>query len=1046
MKKSFLATVVLSVIAATVMVSCMKEGQYEMDGRQVKVVLTGFDDFGQDGTKGRLLSSGQYVWGQSESRINTWAVGLYSSGYLCSWDYGSYGSPSPSVPLPEEGDLKVFAVVNMPGFEFPGTFDECLDYVFEFDPEQLERHGVPACGWTAIPEDSETVSIILERMVAKIVFTLDKGAYQSFAATEISLHDVALDSDSGSVAGYMSSGFDTATSAELESVNAGNGGEIVFICPENLKGTVPGITSPYRKVPPAAPAHSTFIEVRGVVSDSDFGSGELVYRFYVGADNTSDFNVGRNRVYHVSLVLNESMMEGYRDGGYWKVDTEGFEYDDVRFVWLKGSSQSNTCTISEGETGRLMIHLPGYMDKENTIIGLMVGDECCGYGDWNQESYLDCRESLNDGIDYQSSDFGLDFIAPVEFREKACRNIPTLSAGDDAPSSDWDYFSRDFPGATAVQGPCGLQEVIFSLSRIGNGPGMPVPDGFSGWYMMDIGNSVDCESAPVAVFVYYGQNEETYAFPVFHEASSLPHFDMGMRDPDQLYIGENVPVSVMDNTVNPVWTVVSGAECISLSSGTGNSNSLVCKKEGSARIRCDAKPGYPLTMDIKVRKPALFSWYRWWHDSYAYRSALAHGENAENGLVEEGAYDLTFDGRPNNNVGWWYVDESGERIEYTDAEVFETYVGAVTSFVPTLPGTVDFETKSCGYREGLFLASYGTSAGQYALVQGNDRRNDREKLGEMTFRDLLGNEEVWPVYTLFRSFGSPRIGNYRYMQGALPSSSEALAAATAADLVEGDMAGCCIWNLDSHFEVSGGKLRVKASVLDSDPEFKGTFGANFGVYNSHSGKIYGKTGSIEVYLNLGLVLKAKRTMVHVSVDAGHKPSVGLAPCWYNPNGDGTPPDVPSGEGLLGWSSRDLDGGSTASWFNKRTWTKYSVQTHADPESPAGVILYPYVENIKYVPDSFARRPWTFAIPTHVLIDSPMNLGVVRDRYPFVNFYNGEAVLGNIVFVERDTPVCYLRKGGDSNGLYPDSILIEDGHYVLHNMTRRLEYDPVFESR
>lgn len=1029
--------------AAVVPLSCMEDADDVPCGGMVRVVLSGMDSYP---TKGSLLASGPGVWGPSENRINTWAVGLYSSGILCYCDYGGAGSPPPLIPLSEDGDMKVFAVVNAGSFEFPHYFDECPGHVFEFDPEELKDGGAPASGWAVVEPGSEYVSISMERMVAKIVFTLEKEHYPSLTVTDISLHDVPLDSDSGSVAGYMSGGFDTATASELACINAGNRGEMAFICPENLKGTVPGIRSPYYKTPPSAPAHSTYLEVRGTVPGNDYGSGEMVYRFYLGADDTNDFNIVRNRVYHVTLVLNESMMEVYRGGGYWKVDTGGFEYEDVRFLWLKDGVPSNTSTIREGETACLMIHLPGYMDKDNTLVGLMVGDEACGYDGWKQESYQECRGLLDDGLDYQSDDFGLDFMAPVQSRELACRNIATLAAGGTSPASSWNYHDRHFPGATVVRGAEGCQEMLFCISRLGRGPGMPAPENYAGWYMMEIGNSVDYEGTPVAVYVYYGSNEETYAFPVFHEATVSPHLDMGTRDPDDLYIGEKVSVSVEDCTVNPAWAVVSGGDCISLSSSAGPSTSIICKRAGLARIRCDAKPGSPVFMDVRVKTPELFSWYGWWHDSHLYRSALSHGEDAENVLAENGAYDLGFDGNPNMSIGWWYMDGSGRRIEYSDAASFNSYVGASLTFDTDIPASLEFDSEAVGYSEGLCLVDYGSPSGQYVLVQGNDRSVTRERLGTAYFHDAIGNAEQWPVCTLFHLPATVRLGNFTFMEGASPSSEEAKAAAESVDLENGPMARCRVWNLDSHFELADGRLGIKPSVLSSNPCFKGSYSADFGVLNLRSGRIFGKTGRIDVYLNLGVVLKAKKTMIYVGLDAGHKPSVGLAPCWYNPLGTTNPPDVPSDKGLFAWSSVDLEGSETAGWFHKRNWTKYSVQTHADTGSPEGLILYPYVENTMVVPDTFTRRPWSFAMPTHVLIDMNSGISEVSERYPDISFLNGNAVLGNIAFVERTPPIGYLRKGGDSNGLYPESVVIEDGRYILHDMTDGLEYNPVFQSR
>lgn len=1037
MKRRYLIQVLVLALLAP---SCIS-----MDGirpaRQVCIGLSGIGGFNEDGTKGAVLSSGHDAWGDLENRVNSWAVGLYSSdGLVCS-ERGGSGTPLAVLEAPPGTGLQVFAVANVPDFDFPPTFEECRSHVFEFTGESITENGVPACGEAVLDPGNGSVMVPMERMVAKIVLTIDRTRYRSFRVTAVSLHDTALDSAGGAVAGYCLRDFDYATDDELVMLDAGLSGSLEFICPENLKGVRPEILVPSMKVSSEAPPHASYLEVRGTVDGGVYGSGEMVYRFYLGSNNTSDFNVRRNHVYRVTLSLDESMMGDYADGGYWKVDSGGFEYDKVEFLWLKDGAPSVSGTLSEGEVARLMIHLPRYMDSRNTLIGLLVGDECCGYEGWNQESFQACLDELA-AVDFNAPDLGLPSMSPVEYSVTSCSDVPVMAAGATLPGSSWDFYRQSFPGAVFVSGAEGMQDMIYCLSRVGEDGNALLPDGYEGWYVMEIADVTDSGGTPAAAFVYSGTGTGTAAYPVFHEPVGEPHVDFGLRSAGDLYVGERVPVSVQGGTSYPVWSVDSGSGCVEVASEDGISASIICRREGQARIICEAKPGHPVSFDVTVKKPRMRSWYGWWHDSYEYNTALSHGEDAESVLVESGAYDLMFDGTPNMRTGFWYETDSGERIHYSDPEVFAEYVGAELDFNGTVPGSVGFASSIPGDVSGMYLSSYGNGSGGYEYVQGNDCSRNREKLGEVSFHDLLGNSETWPVHTLYAPLKDLKLGNFSFMDGARPSSEALKRDAESVELHAG-ASDYVVNGLDWHFSQSGGRISVSSAVLASNPAFKGRFGMDIGVFNPHSATVYGKAQYIDVYLALGIVLRVRDTMMSSNADSGHVLSAGLSPCWYNSSNHGLP-DVPDGKGVFAWSSISLNGGRTADYFHRKAWSKYSVQTHASPSNIlVDEILYPYVENTMVVPDTYQRSPWTFSMPTNVEIGMNFDFNRICEAYPWVSLKDGLSAYGNIVFVDRSVPIGYARVG---NGLYPRSAVLEDGHYVIHMMTASLEYDPVFECR
>lgn len=67
---------------------------------------------------------------------------------------------------------------------------------------------------------------------------------------------------------------------------------------ENCQGEVPSITEQGQKEPSQAPALATYIQIEATA-----GGVEIIYRIYLGENNTSDFNIVRNRVYNLDVRI-----------------------------------------------------------------------------------------------------------------------------------------------------------------------------------------------------------------------------------------------------------------------------------------------------------------------------------------------------------------------------------------------------------------------------------------------------------------------------------------------------------------------------------------------------------------------------------------------------------------------------------------------------------------------------------------------------------------------------------------------------------------------
>jgi len=115
--------------------------------------------------------------------------------------------------------------------------------------------------------------------------------------------------------------------------NTGSG-TYVFYVPENRQGTVSGIGTPKDKtmsntsIPSAIRSYGTYVEFTGTLSGAVGGfSGDVTYKFFLGENNTTDFNVTRNKDYQITLSFTSDGLFS----PYWKVNAN---LSDVRLFHL----------------------------------------------------------------------------------------------------------------------------------------------------------------------------------------------------------------------------------------------------------------------------------------------------------------------------------------------------------------------------------------------------------------------------------------------------------------------------------------------------------------------------------------------------------------------------------------------------------------------------------------------------------------------------------------------------------------------------------------
>ena len=181
------------------------------------------------------------------------------------------------------------------------TIDD-LDYYL---PMAWKSNSVSVTG------SQKTINIKLERLAARIGFNLDSSLINGLKITSVRLCQSAsvvrpfeaggskITSEEESLDG------DYATEQDLNDLNSGK--TIHFYTLENKQDNLlPQNKDPWQKVPDQLGSKAglcTYIEAVGTFEEGFLFKGSVIYRFYLGKDNTSDFSVIRNSDMLVTLTL-----------------------------------------------------------------------------------------------------------------------------------------------------------------------------------------------------------------------------------------------------------------------------------------------------------------------------------------------------------------------------------------------------------------------------------------------------------------------------------------------------------------------------------------------------------------------------------------------------------------------------------------------------------------------------------------------------------------------------------------------------------------------
>ena len=210
-----------------------------------------------------------------------------------------YIAPVQSVVLElPKGDYTLYAIANLAR----DTGDRAEDFVrtlrVERDPLALADAPFPMSAQQAVTVRGDTqIAVSLVRAVAKVNFSYTVAAdfAKSFRVKSVQLRSVPL-----TAALLGSSRADAAGEvADMEKVSAtGTEYNATYYLLENRQGQVAGIGSQQQKDEAHAPEYATYIAIEGKAANV-----KVVYRIYLGENNTTDFNVVRNRVYNINARI-----------------------------------------------------------------------------------------------------------------------------------------------------------------------------------------------------------------------------------------------------------------------------------------------------------------------------------------------------------------------------------------------------------------------------------------------------------------------------------------------------------------------------------------------------------------------------------------------------------------------------------------------------------------------------------------------------------------------------------------------------------------------
>lgn len=225
------------------------------------------------------------------------------------------------------GAYNIYVTANMGTFAAPADESEMDMASHRISSFAELGNALPMC-WKGKAEikagETTVVHASLSRLVSRISFGVETGILEG-----LEIDSVILCQGAGILRPFMEGGSriisseetlngDHATEEDIARLMKGE--SICFYAVENCQGILlPDNTDPWTKVPDNIGEKAdlcTFVEMRGRWNDDADYEGYVTYRFYLGEDATSSFDLKRNSLHNLTLYLEEESLDRIS----WKID------------------------------------------------------------------------------------------------------------------------------------------------------------------------------------------------------------------------------------------------------------------------------------------------------------------------------------------------------------------------------------------------------------------------------------------------------------------------------------------------------------------------------------------------------------------------------------------------------------------------------------------------------------------------------------------------------------------------------------------------------
>lgn len=267
-----------------------------------------------------------------------WLRGPVLESELCNivYRYPSALAIGPDIPMVMDSSFKYIETKEV---EIrPGVFRKIISVENGFKPFKSVRTKASGIG---------KVSLELSKAVAKYRFRLDNRISEHMRASSIKLRQAPL------VFTPFLRGYKALSPSDVGDGDYGTagdvllceGGQVSFYCLENMQGYIepsaPGgglvlETGEWAKVPKYNPSKHdvcTYLELTGFMDGSLDGKvGNVVYRFYLGKDNESNYDIERNTSYDITMT---ATLEGLnRPVPSWRITDERTVFSEERNLYM----------------------------------------------------------------------------------------------------------------------------------------------------------------------------------------------------------------------------------------------------------------------------------------------------------------------------------------------------------------------------------------------------------------------------------------------------------------------------------------------------------------------------------------------------------------------------------------------------------------------------------------------------------------------------------------------------------------------------------------